>query len=129
MIELVVAGAHLSGMALNHQLVELGARLVTATRTAPEYRLLALSNTVPEKPGLVRAPDLKGTGVEVELWQLREPAFARFVASLPPPMVIGKVRLADGRLVPGFSCEPCVVDGALDITSHGGWRAYLGSRS
>jgi len=128
MIELVVAGAHLSGMALNHQLLELGASLVAATRTAPDYRLFALGNTLPEKPGLVRTPGLAGAGIEVELWQLREPAFARFVASLPPPMVIGKVRLDDGRLVPGFLCEPCVMDEAVDITSHGGWRAYVGSR-
>ena len=128
MIELVVAGAHLSGMALNHQLLELGASLVAATRTAPDYRLLALTGTVPEKPGLVCMPGFMGVGIEVEVWQLREPAFARFVASLPPPMVIGKVRLDDGRLVPGFLCEPCAVDGAVDITGHGGWRAYVGSR-
>ena len=129
MIQLLVAGAHLSGMALNHQLLELGAHLVAAARTAPDYRLFALSGTVPEKPGLVRTPGFTGAGIEVELWQLREAAFARFVVSLPPPMVIGKVRLDDGRLVPGFLCESCAAEGATDITGYGGWRAYVASRS
>lgn len=36
-LALAVAGAHLSGLGLNHQLVELGAQLVRTTRTAPVY--------------------------------------------------------------------------------------------
>ncbi len=128
LVELAVAGAHLGGMPLNHQLIELGATLVATTRTAADYRLLALAGTVPPKPGLVRAPGFEGGGIEVELWQLHAQAFGRFVASLPPPMGIGKVTLADGRSVPGFLCEPCAVEGAADITAHGGWRAYVAHR-
>jgi allophanate hydrolase len=41
MFQIAVAGAHLSGLALNHQLVELGARLVRSVRTAPVYRELS----------------------------------------------------------------------------------------
>lgn len=36
-LALAVAGAHLSGLGLNHQLVELGAKLIRTTRTAPVY--------------------------------------------------------------------------------------------
>jgi hypothetical protein len=32
--------------------------------------------------------------------------------------------LVDGRDVVGFICELGGLDGAEDITAHGGWRAY-----
>jgi hypothetical protein len=51
-----------------------------------------------------------------------------FVAAIPPPLGIGTVTLADGRTVKGFLCEAYATDGAEDITSFGGWRAWL-SRS
>ena len=124
MVELVVAGAHLSGMTLNHQLVELDATLSETVTTAADYKLMALPGTVPPKPGLVRAPGFAGPGIEVEIWRMGEAAFGRFVASLPPPMGIGKVVLADGRVFSGFLCESCALDGAEDITHTGGWRAY-----
>src|SRR5690606_31263240 len=49
-IPLVVAGAHLSGQPLNHQLVDRDAHLVARTTTAVGYRLYAL-DTDPPKPG------------------------------------------------------------------------------
>ena len=49
-----VVGAHLTGLPLNGQLVDCGARLDRATRTAPCYRLYELPGTSPRKPGLVR---------------------------------------------------------------------------
>lgn len=42
MFQLAVAGAHLTGLPLNHQLTELGARLVRTVRTAPVYSELPL---------------------------------------------------------------------------------------
>jgi allophanate hydrolase len=124
-IEFVVAGAHMSGMPLNQQLLDLGGTFVTKTRTSADYRLYALSGTVPPKPGLVRTPGSQGAGIEVEIWSLPQAAFGGFVASLPQPMGIGRVQLADGRECPGFICEPCAVEGAVDISSFGGWRAYI----
>ena len=41
MFQIAVAGAHLSGLPLNHQLLELGACLVRSVRTAPVYRKLS----------------------------------------------------------------------------------------
>lgn len=38
MLRLVVAGAHMSGLRLNHQLTDLGAKMAAATKTAPVYR-------------------------------------------------------------------------------------------
>jgi allophanate hydrolase len=120
---LVVAGAHLSGMALNHELVSLGATLLGAARTAPDYQLYTL-RTIPPKPGLVRSPGFEGQGIEVEIWSLTAAAFGSFVAALPPPMGIGKVKLADGSVHPGFLCEAHALQGAGDITAYGGWRAF-----
>ena len=123
----VVVGAHLSGMALNHQLTSRGARLLAATTTAPIYRLFALPDTVPPKPGLQRVGE-GGSAIAVEVWALGEAAFGSFVAEVPAPLGIGTVRLADGSDHTGFVCEPSALDGAPDITAHGGWRAYLEQR-
>ncbi len=120
-ITLVVAGAHLSGMVLNHELTALGARLLAETTTAPNYKLFALATT-PPKPGLVRAD--AGAPIAVELWSLSPAGFARFVAALPAPMGIGKVTLADGSEHPGFLCEAHALKNAENITAYGGWRAY-----
>jgi allophanate hydrolase len=127
-ILLAVAGAHLSGQPLNHELTNRGARLLRTTRTAASYRLYALAGTVPPKPGLVRAPDFSGPGIEVEVWALAPAAFGSFVSGVPAPMVIGTTVLADGTSVKGFSCEPYSVAGSAEITDFGGWRAYLASR-
>jgi allophanate hydrolase len=51
------------------------------------------------------------------------------VAHVPSPLAIGSVQLVDGSRVPGFLCEPEALDGAEDITGHGGWRAYLDSKA
>jgi allophanate hydrolase len=48
---------------------------------------------------------------------------------VPAPLCIGTVQLRDGRAVKGFLVEAEAVGSALDITSFGGWRAYLTSAS
>ena len=126
-IDLAVVGAHLSGMPLNHQLTAGGGVLQWTGRTTPRYRLYALANTTPPKPGLVHVGD-GGAAIEVEVWSLPVDAFGRFVAAVPPPLAIGSVELADGRIVKGFVCEPRALEGAADVTAHGGWRAYIRTR-
>jgi allophanate hydrolase len=123
-----VVGAHLSGQPLNRQLTERGARLVWKGKTSPEYRLYALANTTPPKPGLVREPGFAGPGIEVEVWAMPVQNFGSFVALIPPPLGIGTVALADGSSAPGFICEPAGLAGAKEITELGGWRAYLSQR-
>jgi allophanate hydrolase len=125
-ITVAVAGAHLSGLPLNRELTRLDAILLETTKTAPSYRLVALKGTNPPKPGLVHVPGFAGPGIEVELWSLSERDFGRFVAGVPAPMGIGKITLANGATVPGFFCEAFALEGAEDITAHGGWRAFLG---
>ncbi|MDQ8023645.1 MAG: allophanate hydrolase [Moraxellaceae bacterium] len=125
-VRVVVVGAHLSGMPLNRELTERAARFVCATQTAPHYRLYALPNTTPPKPGLVRVAD-GGTGIAVEVWAMSRAAYGDFVSRIPPPMGIGNVVLADGSTVQGFWCESIALQGAQDISEFGGWRAYIAS--
>lgn len=123
--QVAVVGAHLRGQPLNRQLLDLGARFVEQTQTAPQYRLFALANTSPAKPGMIRSES--GASIEIEIWELEAAAFGMLVASVPPPLVIGNVRLAAGHWIKGFLCEEVALKGAHEITSFGGWRAYLAS--
>jgi len=124
-IALAVVGAHLSGLPLNHELRNLGARLLQVTSTAPEYRLFALAGGEPRRPGMLRVAAGKGSAIAVETWALSAEAFGRFVANVPPPLSIGTLKLADGSTVKGFLVEAEAVTGARDISDFGGWRAYL----
>ena len=122
---IAVVGAHLSGQPLNWQLTSRGGRLIRTCRTHPDYKLYALANTLPPKPGLVRVPGFEGLGVEVEIWALPADTVGSFVAGVPQPLGIGSLRLEDGSLVMGFIAEPAAMAGALEITHLGSWRAYL----
>ncbi len=124
-LNIAVVGAHLSGMPLNHELAAQGGQLVRETETAACYRLYALANTVPPKPGLVRGPGSAGGKIELEIWALPPEGFARFVDQVPQPLCVGRIELADGTQVAGFLCEPAALDGARDITAFRGWRRYI----
>lgn len=128
LVTIMVVGAHLTGMPLNHELTGPGGTLVKTCRTAGEYRLYVLPNTTPPKPGLIREPGFAGKGLEVEVWKVTPAAFGRFVQNIPAPLGIGKVTLDDGSQVSGFLCEPYALHGAQEITELGGWRAYIASR-
>jgi allophanate hydrolase len=124
-IAIAVVGAHLSGMALNGELKAVGGRLLQATTTAPDYKLYALKGTTPPKPGMLRVNAGTGSMIQLETWALSAAAFGKFVASIPPPLSIGTIRLADGSGVKGFLVEPAAIDGARDISAFGGWRAFM----
>lgn len=127
-IKVAVVGAHLSGMPLNSQLTDRGAVLLRETLTAAQYRLFALPGTVPPKPGMVRVPAGEGAALIVEVWEMPSTTYGSFVALIPAPLGIGTLTLADGSTVQGFVCESIALDGAEDITHHGGWRSYIASR-
>ncbi|MGY4980253.1 allophanate hydrolase [Streptomyces sp. 900105755] len=122
-VSLAVVGAHLTGQPLNPQLLTLGAVLERTTTTAPAYRFHALPTT-PPKPGLVHVGE-GGSAIETEVWSLPPEGLGRLLATLPHPMALGSVDLADGTSVPGFLCEPSALVDAEDITHHGSWRAFL----
>lgn len=125
-VQVAVVGAHLSGLPLNHQLIERGARLMSTTQTAPKYRFYALPDG--KRPGLIQVAE-GGAAITCEVWEMPAEKFGSFVAGIPAPLGIGKVELIDGSVVNGFICEGMAVMGAQDITGYGGWRAWLAARS
>ena len=126
-VRVAVVGAHLSGMPLNTQLTERGAVLAGPAETAPDYRLFALPGTTPPKPGLLRVGAGQGACIALEIWEMPLSAYGSFVALIPAPLGIGTLALRDGSTVQGFVCEPEALNGALDISHLGGWRAYMTS--
>ncbi len=121
---IAVVGAHMSGLPLNHELTDRQARFLEATTTAPDYRLFALAGGPPVRPGLVR--DLTaGSAIKVEVWAMPKTEVGHFMDRIPMPLSIGTIRLADGREVKGFLAENAALDGSDEVTSYGGWRAYL----
>jgi allophanate hydrolase len=127
-IPVAVCGAHLSGLPLNPQLTSRGARLLCAIDSAPRYKLYALPGGPVARPGMVRVTE-GGQAIPLEVWSVPAEHFGSFVAGIPAPLGIGKVELADGRIVPGFICEGIGTEGATDITRFGGWRNYLAAKN
>jgi allophanate hydrolase len=125
-VRLAVCGAHLSGLPLNKQLTVRRGELLRCTKTSPDYKLFALQEKPPCRPGMVHVKgDEQGFSIEVEIWDLPMHEFGSFVASIPKPLGIGTISLADGEMVLGFLCEHFAVTNATDISQLGGWRKYL----
>ncbi|MCE7010308.1 allophanate hydrolase [Kibdelosporangium philippinense] len=123
-VGLAVFGAHLRGRPLNHQLTSLGARFDGEIATAPKYRMFALP-TDPPKPGVVRSED--GASLRGERWLLSTAALGTFLAGLPAPMSLGRIRLDTGEEVLGFQCDPVSAAAGKDITTYASWPAWPGS--
>jgi allophanate hydrolase len=124
--QIAVVGAHMSGLPLNKELIDQRGRFERCDRTAPEYRLYALPGGPPRRPGMLRRKD-GGASIELEIWSLPALEFAEFVSSIPAPLGLGTISLADGSTVQGFLCEAHATEGAHDVTRFGGWRPYLQS--
>ncbi len=124
---LAVVGAHQSGLALNDLLTDRGATLVARIRTAPAYRLWALTHLEPPRPALERVND-GGAAIEAEVWSMHAAALGAVVAEVAAPLAVGSVELDGGQRVTGFVCEPAGLDDAIDISALGGWRSFLSRR-
>ncbi|MEH0885367.1 allophanate hydrolase [Enterobacter sp. UNJFSC 003] len=125
-LSIVVCGAHLDGLALNHQLRKRGATLRETTASAPRYRLYALADG--KRPGMVRDAE-QGATIAVEIWDVPHGEVGSFLAGIPAPLGLGKIELSDGRWLTGFICEEYGLAGAQEITALGGWRAWLAQRA
>ena len=121
---IAVVGAHMSGLPLNPDLTTRGGRFLEATTTAPAYRLFALPGGPPVRPGLLRV-SRSGAVIALELWALPTDRVGSFLATIPAPLSLGTLSLADGRTATGFLVEAAATESAADITPFGGWRAYL----
>jgi len=123
-IEIAVVGAHLKGMPLHHQIQNSACQLIETTVTTKEYRLFALANTTPPKPGLMRVEE-GGSAIEVEVYRMPLDQVGMFLSQIPAPLGLGSIKLQSGKVVKGFICEPIGIEDAKDISEFGGWRGYL----
>ncbi|WP_345975930.1 hypothetical protein [Sulfurimonas sp. HSL3-7] len=126
-IDIAVCGAHMRGLPLNHQLTELQAIFIKATKTAKGYRLFNVPEKVPPRPGMVRDRSSEAA-LELEVWSMPLENFGAFMVQITSPLCIGTVFLEDGSSVYGFLCENDPLKGAEEITVHGGWKNYLAAR-
>lgn len=125
-ILIAVAGAHMRGLALNHQLRDLGASFVESAETAQTYRMYLLKNEgLPPRPGLVRTLGAEGCAIAVEVWSLPIDKMGHFMGHVRPPLAIGTIELGDGRQMAGFVCEGHAAQISEDISHHGSWRSFL----
>ena len=121
-VRVAVAGLHLSGEPLNHELTSRGGRLESTARTSAAYRCHRIRRGDRQFPGLVRTGD--GAPTEVEIWSLPAEGAGTFLRDcVRPPLCLGTLELEDGTTAAGFLCESWAVEATEDITARGGWRA------
>ena len=118
---LAVNGTLMRGLALNPNLLEVGATFVRETLTEPAYRLWSIGD---RHPAMVRVRS-GGVSVAVEVWSVPRAGLAEILLREPPGLTIGKVRLTDGAEVLGVLGEPVLCEGQREITEFRGWRAYI----
>lgn len=119
-----VNGTLMRGLELNPNLTSIGATFVREDATDACYRLWSIGD---RHPAMMRTPG-EGTCVALEVWDVPVDGLASLLMNEPPGLAIGKVVLRDGSIVLGVLGEPFLCDGQREITSYGGWRAYIARR-
>jgi len=121
--ELFVNGTLMRGLALHGNLD--GATFLGEVETAPIYRLYSIED---RHPGMFRVEE-GGVSVAGELYLVPQDVWRRVEASEPPHLYRGRVCLIDGREVFGILYPRKLAEGHhRDISSYGGWRAYVEGR-
>ena len=123
-VRLAVNGTLMRGLALNGNLLAVGATFQRETTTMPSYRLWSIDD---RHPAMVRASS-GGAAIAVEVWTVPAAELATILLGEPPGLCVGKVRLADGEETLGVLGEPVLCEGHREITEYGGWRAYVAAR-
>ncbi len=124
-VHLAVNGTLMRGLELNPSMIDAGAVFVRETTTAPSYRLWSIDD---RHPAMIRVAS-GGVPVAVEVWAVPPEGLAKILLQEPPGLCIGKVKLADGEEVLGVIGEPLLVEGQREISSYGGWRAYIATKA
>ncbi|WP_204139077.1 glutamyl-tRNA amidotransferase [Halomicronema sp. CCY15110] len=122
-LKLAVNGTLMRGLALNPNLLNVGATFDGETQTEPAYRLWTIDD---QYPAMMRVA-AGGAAIAVEVWQVPLAGLGIVLGQEPPGLAIGKVKLATGETVLGVIGEPLTVAGKPEITQFGGWRAYQAS--
>jgi hypothetical protein len=122
-LKLAVNGTLMRGLALNPNLLNVGATFNCETQTEPAYRLWSIQD---QYPAMVRVTT-GGAAIAVEVWDVPLAGLGSILTQEPSGLAIGKVKLANGEIVLGVIGEPLTVEGQLEITEFGGWRGYCRS--
>ena len=123
-LSLLLFGAHMRGLALNVQVLGLGATFIGEVQTAPAYKMVYLPEPAPHRPGVLRVAE-GGRSIAAEEWSFPKSALGEFLDGIRQPLGLGEIELGDGRHVHGFLCEFATADTAEDISRFGGWRKFL----
>ena len=124
-VHLAVNGTLMRGLELNPTMIDAGAVFVRETTTAPSYRLWSIDD---RHPAMIRVAS-GGVPVAVEVWAVPPEGLAKILLQEPSGLCVGKVKLADGEEVLGVLGEPLLVEGQREISSYGGWRAYIATKT
>ncbi|WP_425244422.1 allophanate hydrolase-related protein [Thermostichus vulcanus] len=122
-VQLAVNGTLMRGLALNRNLIQIGATFLREAQTAPCYRLWSIRDIY---PGMVRVRQ-GGSTIALELWEIPALGLSQLLLQEPPGLSVGRILLSDGTEVLGILAEPYLCEGQVEITAWGGWRAYIGS--
>ena len=121
---LAVNGTLMRGLELNPNLLKVGATFVREDVTDACYRIWSIDD---RHPAMLRTPG-QGGNIALEVWEVPLDGLAQVLLSEPPGLAIGKVVLKDKSIVLGVLGEPFLCEGKREITSYGGWRAYVAQR-
>ncbi|MDB9528487.1 glutamyl-tRNA amidotransferase [Oscillatoria sp. CS-180] len=121
MLKLAVNGTLMRDLELNANLLNVGAEFLYEATTTPTYRIWSIGDV---HPAMVRVSE-GGVAIALEVWAISAAGLAQVLQQEPPGLTIGKVKLSSGEEVLGVLGEPVLCEGQREITSHGGWRAYM----
>lgn len=123
-VHLAVNGTLMRGLSLNTNLLQVGATFAGEARTAPLYRLWSIHDRYPAMQRVASG----GASIALEIWAIPGQHLVTILLQEPPGLSIGMVDLADATRVLGVLGEAYICAGHTEITSWGGWRAYLEGR-
>ena len=120
-----VLGAAMRGGPRHDQLA--GAPLLRADRTAPAYRCYAVNDSFPAlSPVDEGGASISGELYDVPMYILRD----ELLPNEPPELELGIIELEDGASSLAMVLRESARQSArvVDITEHGGWRAYTAAQ-
>ncbi|MGC1310593.1 MAG: glutamyl-tRNA amidotransferase [Phormidesmis sp.] len=119
-LKLAVNGTLMQGLALNPNMLNVGATFEREAKTETAYRIWSIDDNY---PAMIKVKE-GGSAIALEVWQVPLAGLGIILSQEPPGLAIGKVTLHDGEEVLGVIGEPLTVEGKREITKYGGWRAY-----
>jgi gamma-glutamylcyclotransferase (GGCT)/AIG2-like uncharacterized protein YtfP len=99
-----------------------GATFMGEAATAPRYRIYSIRDEHP----LLAEVEEGGASIAGQLFDVPDELWSQIFAAEPPGLHVGTIDLSDGRSVTTMFGVPGYAEReGTDITSHGGWAAYM----